>query len=52
MSAVIPQNALGEPEHVGEAFDPLLSRNQYINGSVLTISGGFPMVRLEGVLKA
>lgn len=52
MSAIIPQNALGEPEQIGEALDPLLAKNQYINGSVLTIGGGFPMVRLEGVIKS
>jgi len=51
MSAVIPEGALGEPEHVGEVLDPLLSAHQYINGAVLDVTGGLPMFRLEGVLR-
>lgn len=51
MGGVIPQGTLGEPEHVGEVLDPLLSAHQYINGAVLDITGGLPMVRMEGVLR-
>lgn len=51
MGGVIPQGALGEPEHVGEALDSLLSPHQYINGAVLDVTGGLPMFRLEGVLR-
>ncbi|NTX09078.1 SDR family NAD(P)-dependent oxidoreductase [Myxococcus sp. CA040A] len=51
MGGVIPQGGLGEPEHVGEALDSLLSAHQYINGAVLDVTGGLPMFRLEGVLK-
>jgi 3-oxoacyl-[acyl-carrier protein] reductase len=51
MGGVIPQGTLGEPEHVGEVLDPLLSAHQYINGAVLDVTGGLPMFRLEGVLR-
>ncbi|KFE68265.1 SDR family NAD(P)-dependent oxidoreductase [Hyalangium minutum] len=51
MGGVIPQGTLGEPEHVGEVLDPLLSAHQYINGAVLDVTGGLPMFRMEGVLR-
>jgi 3-oxoacyl-[acyl-carrier protein] reductase len=45
-AALIPQGTLGEPDSIPEIIHPLLSLNQYINGSVLTISGGLPLVKL------
>jgi len=51
MEGVIPRGALGEPGHVGEVLDPLLSPHQYINGAALDVTGGLPMFRLEGVLR-
>lgn len=51
MSAIIPQATLGEPEDFGPVLDPLLASRQYINGAVLDVSGGMPMIRLEGVLR-
>ncbi|AGC42921.1 3-oxoacyl-ACP reductase [Myxococcus stipitatus DSM 14675] len=51
MGGVIPQGTLGEPDHVGAVFDPLLSEHQYINGAVLDVTGGLPMFRMEGVLR-
>jgi NAD(P)-dependent dehydrogenase (short-subunit alcohol dehydrogenase family) len=43
--AVIPQGGLGDPGSIPEAIHPLLCANQYINGSILTISGGLPLVK-------
>jgi NAD(P)-dependent dehydrogenase (short-subunit alcohol dehydrogenase family) len=51
MTGIIPQAALGEPEDFGPVMDPLLAQRQYINGAVLDVSGGMPMIRLEGVLR-
>jgi 3-oxoacyl-[acyl-carrier protein] reductase len=44
-AAAIPQGRLGEAEGIGEVFQPLLSPTQYINGSIITVSGGLPLVR-------
>ncbi|MBX7098314.1 MAG: SDR family oxidoreductase [Myxococcaceae bacterium] len=46
---LIPAGALGRPEQVAEAFDPLLSETSYLNGSVLTVGGGLPILNLAGV---
>jgi 3-oxoacyl-[acyl-carrier protein] reductase len=51
MTGIIPQGALGEPEEFGPVLDPLLAQRQYINGAVLDVSGGLPMIRFEGVLR-
>ncbi|KTD74619.1 SDR family NAD(P)-dependent oxidoreductase [Legionella waltersii] len=47
---LIPQGTMGEPAQIAEAIDPLLSPTSFITGSVLTVSGGLPLVRSEGVL--
>ncbi|MGK5090112.1 SDR family oxidoreductase [Bdellovibrionota bacterium FG-2] len=47
-SSIIPANMLGEPDQVAEAFDPLLSVTSYMNGSVVTVSGGLPLFRAHG----
>jgi len=44
-AAVIPQGTLGEAGAVAEAIQPLLSPSQYINGSVITVAGGLPLVK-------
>lgn len=44
-AAAIPQGRLGEPASIAEAFAPLLSPAQYINGTVITVAGGLPLVR-------
>jgi len=44
-AAAIPQGTLGEPGAAAEAIQPLLSPSQYINGSVITVAGGLPLVR-------
>ena len=45
LSSIIPQGRMGLPAEVAEALDPLLSETSYINGSILHVSGGFPLVR-------
>lgn len=45
-SRAIPQAALGKPESVAEALDPLLSANSYMNGSVVHVTGGLPLLRI------
>jgi 3-oxoacyl-[acyl-carrier protein] reductase len=50
MAQIIPQGAMGEPEQVAEAIDPLLSRSSFMTGSVVTVSGGLPLMRSEGLL--
>ena len=45
---IIPQDALGEPDQVAEVLDPLLSKTSYMNGSVITVSGGLPLIRTHG----
>jgi 3-oxoacyl-[acyl-carrier protein] reductase len=47
---VVPARALGQPEQVAEVVDPLLSKTSYMNGSILTVSGGLPLLRTEGLL--
>lgn len=46
---VIPQGALGEPEQIAEVFDPLLSKTSYMTGSIVTVSGGLPLMKLGGL---
>jgi len=50
MAKVIPQGMMGEPAQVAEAMDPLLSKTSFITGSVITVSGGLPLMRSEGLL--
>jgi len=50
VAKVIPQGAMGDPSQVAEAMDPLLSKNSFMTGSVLTVSGGLPLMRSEGLL--
>jgi 3-oxoacyl-[acyl-carrier protein] reductase len=50
MAQIIPQGIMGEPEQVAEAIDPLLSKNSFMTGSVVTVSGGLPLMRSEGLL--
>lgn len=47
---IIPSKALGAPSQVAEAFDPLLSKTSYMNGTSITVSGGLPLMRSAGVL--
>jgi len=50
MAQIIPQGMMGEASQVAEAMDPLLSKTSFITGSVLTVSGGLPLMRSEGLL--
>ena len=50
MAKIIPQGTMGEPNQVAEAIDPLLSKTSFITGSVVTVSGGLPLMRSEGLL--
>lgn len=50
MAQIIPQGMMGEAAQVAEALDPLLSKTSFITGSVLTVSGGLPLMRSEGLL--
>jgi 3-oxoacyl-[acyl-carrier protein] reductase len=50
MAQIIPQGTMGEPNQVAEAMDPLLSTTSFITGSVITVSGGLPLIRSEGLL--
>lgn len=52
MSAVIPSGALGEPHQVAAVLDPLLAEDQYVNGTIIDISGGLPMFCLDQVLSS
>jgi 3-oxoacyl-[acyl-carrier protein] reductase len=50
ITEVIPTKQVGTPDQVAEVVNPLLSPTSYMNGSTVTVSGGLPMVRSEGVL--
>jgi 3-oxoacyl-[acyl-carrier protein] reductase len=50
MGQIIPQGMMGETSQVAEALDPLLSKTSFITGSVITVSGGLPLMRSEGLL--
>lgn len=52
MAQVIPQGFLGEPAQVAESMDPLLSSTSFMTGSVVTVSGGLPLMRSEGLLSS
>jgi len=43
-SALVPQGRLGDVDAIPEAVQPLLSARQYINGSVVTVAGGLPLL--------
>jgi 3-oxoacyl-[acyl-carrier protein] reductase len=51
MERTIPQGRLGNPDQVAEVIDVLLSPSSYVNGAVLPVSGGLPMIRTEGILE-
>lgn len=50
MAHIIPQGMMGECAQVAEAMDPLLSTTSFMTGSVVTVSGGLPLMRSEGLL--
>jgi 3-oxoacyl-[acyl-carrier protein] reductase len=50
VAQIIPQGTMGTAEQVAEAMDPLLSTTSFITGTVLTVSGGLPLLRSEGAL--
>ncbi|BCA94229.1 3-oxoacyl-ACP reductase [Legionella antarctica] len=50
MAQIIPQGMMGEAAQVAEAMDPLLSPTTFMTGSVITVSGGLPLMRSEGLL--
>lgn len=52
MAQIIPQGTMGEPDQIAEAMDPLLSKTSFMTGSVLTVSGGLPLMRSEGLLSS
>jgi len=52
MAKIIPQGRLGEPAQVAEAIDPLLSPTTFMTGSVITVSGGLPLISAEGLLQS
>ncbi|MBI2784812.1 MAG: SDR family oxidoreductase [Legionella longbeachae] len=52
MSQIIPQGMMGDATQVAEAMDPLLSQTSFMTGSVITVSGGLPLMRSEGILSS
>jgi 3-oxoacyl-[acyl-carrier protein] reductase len=52
MAQIIPQGMMGEATQVAEAIDPLLSKTSFMTGSVVTVSGGLPLMRSEGILSS
>ena len=50
VAKIIPQGMMGEPQQVAEAMDPLLSQSSYMTGSIITVSGGLPLMSSEGLL--
>ncbi len=50
MATIIPQGTLGTPDSIAEAIDPLLSQNTYMNGSIITVAGGLPLLNSKGIL--
>lgn len=49
IAALIPQGKMGEPTQLAESLDPLLSVSSYITGSIMTVSGGLPMIGPKGL---
>lgn len=52
MEQIIPQGKMGEAEQIAEALDPLLSPNSFMSGSLITVSGGLPLLRSEGMFSS
>lgn len=50
VAKIIPQGTMGDPAQVAEVMDPLLSRSSFMTGSILTVSGGLPLMSSEGLL--
>lgn len=50
MSKIIPQGFIGKPAQVAEVIDPLLSPTSFVTGSIVTVSGGLPLLSSEGLL--
>ena len=47
---LIPQGHFGQATEIAETLDPLLSPTSYMTGSVLTVSGGLPLLRPQGAV--
>lgn len=52
MAQIIPQGMMGDAAQIAEAMDPLLSKTSFMTGSVITVSGGLPLMRSEGILSS
>ena len=52
MAQINPQGMMGEAAQVAEAMDPLLSKTSFMTGSVVTVSGGLPLMRSEGIFSS
>ncbi len=50
MASIIPSARLGETGDLGSILAPLLSEQQYINGSCLDVAGGLPGFAFSGLL--
>lgn len=50
VSKIIPQGRMGEPSQIAMSLDPLLASNSFMTGSILTVSGGLPLMSSEGLL--
>jgi 3-oxoacyl-[acyl-carrier protein] reductase len=48
-ASLIPQGTLGDPGALPEAIHPLLSPTQYMNGCVVTVSGGLPLMKASSL---
>ena len=44
----IPAKKLGEAYHVANAAMSLIEEDSYINGAVLNVGGGLPLIKSEG----
>jgi 3-oxoacyl-[acyl-carrier protein] reductase len=45
----IPAKKLGEAHHIAKAAMPMIDEDSYLNGAVLNVGGGLPLIKSEGV---
>jgi 3-oxoacyl-[acyl-carrier protein] reductase len=52
IAEIVPAGAIGKPEHVAQVVDLALERDSYVNGAILPVSGGLPLLRSGALFKS
>jgi 3-oxoacyl-[acyl-carrier protein] reductase len=50
LTSIIPQRQMGKPKDINSLINAMMANNTFLNGEMINITGGLPMLRPEGLL--